>query len=925
MFAVSIIFNAKVRPKPRFSVPLFSNSCYTAAMAEDIRPDPDALLAAIQKSEAATRRGKFKVFLGMAAGVGKTYAMLRAAQRAQREGIQVVVGYVETHGRKETEALLAGLPIIPRRKVEYRGVTLEEMDLDALLARHPQLAVVDELPHTNVPGSRHAKRYQDVIELLDAGIDVYTTMNVQHAESRVDTVRQITGSTVQETVPDSVLDGAEMELIDLPPEDLLKRLDEGKVYLPERAELAMMNFFREGNLNALREMALRLAADHVGQDVHDYLQAMQISGPWRSGHRLLVAVSASPNSPHMIRWTRRLADNLDCPWLAIYVEQPQPLSEENQERLTKHLALARELGAEVMTTADSDIARGILRVARQQNVTQIVVGKPGSDNALDWLAGGRLLRRLVRDSAHIELHIVRPETLEKGQPSSKWNWSWADASPPWQYAAGVSVVSVCTAVNAILLSRVGAQALALIYLLGVVLLAFFVGRGPTLATAAASALMWDYFFLPPRFTFYLTRVEDIMMFGMYFVVAIVLGQFATRVRWQERAERRREERSTALYLLTRDLADAANVDAVVSRLVRQVAQAFQANVAVLLRETDGNLARAAHHASTFAVSEKEQSVAAWAFRFGKAAGRFTDNLPVAAAIYLPLQTTRGPIGVLGVALEGDHQPTLEQRDLLDAYARQAALVLDRLRLDAEAQQAELLAESEKLSKALLNSISHELRTPISAITTAATALVEGRTPESLRDTLAHEIQEGASRLNRLVSNLLDMTRLESGKVKPRLDWCDPADLINVALRQNERELAAHKIVLALQPPLPLVKMDFVLIEQALNNLLLNAAHYTPAGTTVEVKASATADELTIAVSDHGPGLPAESLPHLFEKFYRAPGSPAGGTGLGLSIVKGLVEAHTGQVEARNRPGGGAEFAIHLPIAKHAEPAMDAVV
>ena len=891
-------------------------------MAEDSRPDPDALLAAIQKSEAATKRGKFKVFLGMAAGVGKTYSMLRAAHRAQREGVQVLVGFVETHGRKETEALLAGLTSLPRRKVEYRGVTLEEMDLDALLARHPQLAVVDELPHTNAPGSRHAKRYQDIIELLDAGIDVFTTMNVQHAESRVDTVRQITGSTVQETVPDSVIDCAEMELIDLPPEDLLKRLDEGKIYMPERAEQAMMNFFREGNLNALREMALRLAADHVGQDVHDYLQAMQITGPWRSGHRLLVAVSASPYSPHMIRWTRRLADNLDCPWLAVYVEQPQPLSDENQERLTKHLALARELGAEVITTADAGIARGILRVAHQQNVTQIVVGKPGGDGLLDWFRGGQLLRRLVRESGHIELHIVRPEAVEKGQRKRRWHL--AGESSLWQYGAGLAVVGVCTGFNALLYTHVLPQALALIYLLGVVLLAFGVGRGPTLATATASALLWDYFFLPPRFSFRMEHVEDEMMFGMYFVVALVLGQFASRVRWQERAERRREERSTALYLLTSDLADAADVDEVAQRLVRQVAQAFKAKVAVLLRESGGSLARTAHRASTFPVSEKEQSVAAWAFRFGKAAGRFTDNLPSAAAIYMPLQTNRAPVGVLGVALEGDQQPTLEQRDLLNAYARQAALVLDRLRLDGESQQAQLLAESEKLSKALLNSISHELRTPISAITTAASALVDSKTPAALRDTLAHEIQESAGRLNRLVSNLLDMTRLESGNVKPRLDWCDVADLIDVSLRQNERELSHHHVALSLQQPLPLVRMDFVLIEQALNNLLLNAAHYTPPGTTVEVKASATAEEMTISVADRGPGLPPESLPHVFDKFYRAPGAPAGGTGLGLSIVKGLVEAHGGRVEARNRPGGGAEFSIHLPMAANPAPALEPV-
>ena len=894
-------------------------------MAEDIRPDPDALLAAIQKSEAATKRGKFKVFRGMAAGVGKTYAMLRAGQRAVREGVDVVIGYVETHGRKETEALVGGVPLIARRKVDYRGVTLEEMDLDALLARRPQLALVDELPHTNAPGSRHAKRYQDVIELLDAGIDVYTTMNVQHAESRVDTVRQITGSAVQETVPDSVLDGAEMELIDLPPEDLLKRLDEGKVYVPERAEQAMMNFFREGNLNALREMALRLAADHVGQDVHDYLQAMQITGPWRSGHRLLVAVSASPHSPHMVRWTRRLADNFDCPWVAVYVELPQPLTPEAQERLTQHLALARELGAEIITTADTDVARGLLRVARQQNVTQIVVGKPGTDRALDWFGGGRLLRRLVRESGHIELHVVRPEVAERPQRESR-------AAPGFefsfgQYLAGLGVVAVCTALNIVLDTIAAPHALALVYLLGVVLAALFIGRGPMLATATISALLWDYFFLPPRYSLRMIHGEDIMMFCMYFVVALVLGQLVSRIRWQERAERRREERSTALYMLTRDLADATEVDDVAQRLVRQGEQAFKAKAAILLREPGGALARNAHPASSFAVSDKEQSVAAWAFRFGKTAGRFTDNLPAAAAIYLPLQTNRGAVGVLAVALEGDHQPTLEQRDLLGAFARQAALVLDRLRLDAESQQAQLLAESEKLSKALLNSISHELRTPIAAITAAASALAElkVREPAPLQLTLTQEIQESAARLNRLVGNLLDMTRLESGKVKPRLEWCDVSDLVNVTLRRDERELSKHRVTLSLIQPLPLVKMDFVLIEQALSNLLLNAANYTPAGTSVEVKAAVVGGEMAVSVADRGPGLPEESLPHVFEKFYRVPGAPAGGTGLGLSIVKGLVEAHQGRVEARNRPGGGAEFVIFLPIVGSPEPAVDATV
>ncbi len=892
-------------------------------MAEDNRPDPDALLAAIQKTEAAARRGRLKVFLGMAAGVGKTYAMLRAGQRQLREGRDVVIGYIETHGRKETEALVSGLPLLPRRKLEYRGVALEEMDIDALLSRHPQLALVDELPHTNVPGSRHAKRYQDVTELLDAGIDVFTTMNVQHAESRVDTVRQITGSTVYETVPDSVLDGADIELIDLPPEELLKRLDEGKVYMPERAELAMMNFFREGNLTALREMALRLAADHVGQEVHDYLQAMQITGPWKSGHRLLVAVSGSPFSPHMIRWTRRLADNYDCPWIAVYVEQSRALTEADQARLTENLSLARELGAEVITTADADVARGLLRTAQQQNATQIIVGKPGGGNFIERWKGGRLLRQLVRESGHIDLHVVRPEGSEKAPPPNAWRNLFH--SPLRQYGAAIGVVAACTVLNAALDRFAGSShVLAMIYLLGVVLMASFVGRGPTLLMATASALLWDYLFLDPRFTLYLTHVEDVMMFGMYFVVALVLGQLVSRMRGQERAEIRREERSTALYLLTRDLADAADVDDMAKRLLRQVEKAFKCSAALLLRNSDNELSTKAHPASGYAVSDKEQSVAAWACRFGKPAGRFTDNLPASEALYVPLMTQNGAIGVLALKLDGPNPPALEQRDLLEAFARQAALVLDRFRLSAQAEQARLVSESEKLSKALLNSISHELRTPIAAITTATTALAELKPIQSdkLQSTLAGEIQESASRLNRLVSNLLDMTRLESGKVKPHMEWCDVADLVQVALRHNDRILAGHKVELRIARPLPLVKMDFILMEQALNNLLFNAAVYTPPGTTVDVSALSTGGEIIISVSDRGPGLPPESLPHLFEKFYRAPGTPAGGTGLGLSIVKGFVEAHGGRVEAENRSGGGAQFTIHLPVQEAPAPALE---
>jgi len=881
--------------------------CAQLASLADETPEGRSvvLLAAIEKEAAAQRRGRLKVFLGLSAGVGKTYAMLEAAHRARREGRDVVIGYVETHGRAETDALLAGLPLIPRRKVEYRGVTPEEMDIDAVLARRPQLALVDELAHSNAPGSRHTKRYQDAVELLDAGVDVYTTLNVQHVESRADTVRQITGASIRETVPDSVLDGAEMEVVDLPPDELLKRLDEGKVCLPDRAEAAMMNFFRLGNLTTLREMALRLAAERVGQDVRDYMQAMQIAGPWKSGHRLLVAVSASPYSANLVRWRRRQADSLDCPWLAVHIERPEALTEEAQARLTHNLALARELGAEVITTADADVVRALLRVARQHNVTQIIVGKPGGLRLLERLRGATFLQRLIAASGDIDVNVVRVERADAGAKGP----SFAPALEPQlrQYAIGVGAVALATALNAALDAFIGYYALALIYLLTVVALALFLARGPVFLAATLSALLWNFFFLPPRHTFAIRSVQDALMFGMYFAVALVLGQLTARIRAQERAERRREKRSTALYLLTRDLADAATVDELSQRLVAQVGREFERTVALLLGEADGNLARNPHPASTLAVTEKEQSVAAWAFRFARAAGRFTDNLPLSEALHLPLVTKQGAIGVLSVKLASDEPPTLEQRDLLDAFARQATLVLDRLRLAAEAEQARVVAESERLSKALLNSVSHELRTPIAAITTAASALDgigPGGQPELAR-ALTREIQTSTARLNRLVANLLDMTRLESGHVKPRLEWCDVRDLVNAAVNKTQKELAQHKVAVSLAPDLPLVKLDAVLMEQVLLNLLVNAACYTPPGTLVELAASAADQELSLSVADRGPGLPPDSVPHVFEKFYRVPGAPAGGAGLGLSIVKGFTEAQGGRAEAANREGGGA--------------------
>ena len=876
-------------------------------MNDGERPNPDALLAAIQSDAARKKRGRLKVFLGMCPGVGKTYAMLEAAQRELKNGRDIVIGYVETHGRKETDALTNGLPLIPRKISEHRGVALTEMDLDAVISRRPQLALVDELAHTNAPGSRHPKRWQDVNELLDAGIDVFTTLNVQHIESRADTVRQITGTEIRETVPDSLLDTAELELVDLPPAELISRLQQGKVYLPERAASAAQNFFREANLTALRELSLRLVADHVSVDTQEFHRAQAGAGAWKTGHRLMVAVSASPLSESLIRWTRRMADSLQCPWLAVHVENSRSLDDAAQSRLEKNLALARTLGAEVIDTTDDNLARGLLRIARQNNVSQIIVGKPAANNLLEWFRAGKLLRQLTRDSGDIDLQVVRAE--KSGVPPPRARWRWRLQSDGKQYTVAAVTLAVVGLLNVLLAQFTGPRVPGFVFLLAVVLLALFLGRGPVLFAGAASALAWNYFFLPPRFTFVITSTEDGILFGLYFVVAIVLGQLVARIRTQELAERQREERATALYQLTREFAQAGSRDEIVWQLVAEVNRVFQADAAVLLPEKNS---MAAHPDSSFALTEKELHVAEWSLLNRQAAGKFTDNLPGAEALHLPLMTERSVIGVLSVNLPEKTFP-LARRDLLEAYARQAALVLDRVALRAAGEQSKLVAESERLSNALLNSISHELRTPLAAITSAASALAEAKNADSNFDRkMVAEIQEASARLNRLVGNLLDVTRLESGHVRPKLDWCDVGDLVQTTVRSLENELAGREIEIEVAEKIPLARLDFTFMQQALSNLLLNAVVHTPVGTPILLQARHETDWLTFSVADNGPGLSPELLPRIFDKFFRAPNAPAGGSGLGLAIVKGFVEAHKGQISAANRPGGGAIFTIKIP-------------
>ncbi|MBL8162068.1 MAG: sensor histidine kinase KdpD, partial [Anaerolineae bacterium] len=782
---------------------------------DDYRPDPDALLAAIQKQEERQQRGKLKIFFGMAAGVGKTYAMLEAARRLKAEGVDVVVGYVETHKRAETEMLLAGLEMVARQQVSYRGTLMEEMDTDAILRRQPHTVLVDELAHTNVPGVRHVKRYQDVQELLEAGINVYTTVNVQHFESRADAVRQITGITVHETVPDSILDLAdEIELIDLSPEELRKRLAEGKVYTPERIETAASNFFRMGNLTALREMALRLTAERVDHQLQDYMRVKQIAGPWKSGERLLVAVGPSPFSERLIRWTRRMAYNLEAPWLAAYIETPDEVTIEQKERLAENLALVRSLGGEVVVTSGSNVSDGLLRLARQRNVTQIVVGKPLRHPVQDFLRGGSLVDHLIRASGDIDIYVVtgdKPEAEQAGRftvPTGNSIWT--------QYVLAAGLVAAATALNLIALPLIGYQAVGLIELLAVLLIAIYIGRGPALLAAAVSAISWNFLFIEPRFTFEITRAEDVILFVLYFAIAIFTGNLTARLRTQERQARSNADRTMALYTLAHEIAAAVNMDDVLRTAVAQIGRVFDAEVAVLLPQA-GQSPLTPHACSTLTLDEKEFSVGLWASDNGKPAGRFTDTLPLSTVQFIPLNTATRTVGVIGIRSRQAERLSFDQEALLETFINQIALVIERELLDEAAEQAAMLRESERLYTALLNSISHELRTPIATISGAASGLLNPVTASTSanRAALTLDIQTAAERLNRLVENLLDMSRLESGRLKLKREWCDVRDLLGAAVQRMGAGLGERPIHIDCPADLPLVEMDFVLIEQVI--------------------------------------------------------------------------------------------------------------
>jgi two-component system sensor histidine kinase KdpD len=880
-------------------------------MADHARPDPDAILAELRQASESSR-GRLTVFLGMCPGVGKTYTMLQYARRRQGDGVNVLVGVVETHGRHETEALLDGLPVMARCTVEYRATKFQEMDLDAILERRPELVLVDELAHTNVPGSRHPKRYQDVFELLDAGISVYTTLNVQHIESRVDVVRQITGVTVRETVPDSVLDRAdEIQLVDLTPDQFRERLEEGKVYLGEMAQAAAVNFFKLENLAALREMALRFVAERANEDLRGAMRDRKISGPWKSGERLLVAVGPNAHAESLIRWTRRVAGELDCQWLAVHVEPDVQLESAIKEEVTRNLSLARQLGGDVITTSGRHVAEAILRIAREQNVSQIVVGKPTRSPWLHWLTGRSPAYDLIRRSGYIDVYVVQPEKERSKARSARMLMQ--TAMPVNEFVAAGAVTLLVTLAAWLLAPITGHQSIALLYLLLVVALALILSRGPVLAVAAAGALLWNLLFTEPRFTFYIEEFDDAMMFAMFFIVALAMGHLTSRLRRSEIAERQRERRTAALYALAHQAAFATDLDTGLRAAVNLIESIFATKAALLLRQPDHTLSNVPHPASSLSLSEKEKGVAAWAFSRRMPAGKFTDTLPDSESLHLPLQGRTAVMGVLSVRPPAEKSFDLTERDLLEAFAVLIGLVLEKDHIIEAFKHAEILEASEHLRRALLESVSHELKTPLSAVQAGVDALVRRTDDNEKRQSTIREIQVAVRRLHRVINNLLNMTRIESGVIQPKLDWCDVGELIQAAVELAGEVVGEHQVIIDVEQSLPMVKVDQPLLEQCVCNLLLNAASNSPLGTKIIVRARIRDEQLMLSVLDEGKGIREENLKRVFKMFYRGPDAPPGGTGLGLAIVDGFVRAHRGSVRAANRETGGAELVITIPV------------
>jgi len=894
-------------------------------LSDDHRPSPDALL------EQAVReaRGRLKIFLGAAPGVGKTYEMLTAGRARLRDRVDVVIGVVETHGRAETRALIRGLEVIPRRSIDYRGQVLDEMDFEAIIERRPDLVLVDELAHTNAPGSRHPKRYLDVLELLERGIDVYTTLNIQHVESLNDVVAQITRIRVRETVPDSLIDRADdIEIIDLTPDDLIKRLHEGKVYLPKTASRAIRNYFSPGNLTALRELALRRTAQRVDQQLLNHMQANAIQGPWPSGERVLVCVRPGTRGASLVRYAKRQADRMRAPWAALHVETVQTAnaSDEEKNQVAATLRLAEQLGAEIVTLPGQNIANEVLRYAGTHNYSHIIIGRSNRPKWREWLTGS-VAFELIRNSGDISVHVIsgrEPDSApERGVTTQD------DAPSLRPFIAALAWVSVATLIGQLLARTLDVQNIALVFLMAVLTSAATVGLWPALLSSVMGALAFNFFFLDPTYTFTIRDPEGVLALMFFLGAAVITSNLTARVQRQAHAAQNRARTTERLYMFSKRLSVAATLDDVLWVIVNQMATMLGVNAVILLPEGSSVSVRAGFPPDD-TLDDGDIAAAHWAWEHNRPAGRGAETLPGARRLYLPLRTGRVTVGVVG--LDSDKagpllSPTTQR--LFEALADQAALAIERIMLVDDLDRARLAAEADRLRSALLTSVSHDLRTPLAGIVGAASTLREyyDQVSADQRTDLLQTVQTESDRLGRYIGNLLDMTRIESGLTEPNSTLVDLDEIVGATVERARKILKNHTLTLKIEQDLPMLRLDPVLTEQVLFNLIDNARKYSPEGSTIKIEAWRERKWILLHVLDEGPGIPEADTDRIFDMFYRVKKGDhvQAGTGLGLSICRGFIEAMGGSITAENlKQGRGAKFTIRLPALPEPDEVTEAV-
>ncbi|MDO9182266.1 MAG: sensor histidine kinase KdpD [Bacteriovorax sp.] len=877
-------------------------------MNEIGRPDPDKLLAQLKKEEIKNKKGSFRIFFGMCPGVGKTYAMLGAAQEQYRIGKKILVGVVETHGRIETEKMLEGLTLIPQRSVSYRNKIIFELDIDKILEIRPDIVLIDELAHTNAPGSRHNKRYQDVIEILDAGISVYTTLNVQHIESRADIVQQITGIQVRETVPDSLWDLADqVELIDISPQELIKRLKDGKVYLGDRALRAEENFFKEAYLIALREISLRFTAEKVDHDLQGHLSIKQLSSPWNTNERLMVAVSHSPHSAKLIRSARRMAFSLEAPWIAIHIDNGIILNPFDQSTLLQNMNLAQELGAELISLYDSDVVAALNRVALEKNVTQIILGRP------ERRTFKTLLNKLIQNTQFVDIHIIRQEKDSAELKNKRIFSVSADAftNGPVPYFHTLYFLAFVTLVSYFLNPFLGYRAIGFIYLMAVIVIGFRSTLGPILFSAFSGGLIWNYIFIPPVFTFNISETEDKMMSIAFLLIGILSGFLARKTKTKEKLLILRENKTHILFDLLKDFSSAMSIQALCNLAEKNIQNLFNAPIKILIANEKNLISRKT--INTGDISSKEFALALWSFDNKKPAGWSTQTLSESRCMSMPLIVPGKVLGIILFYPELKNNLTIEEKNLLNSICIQLGNAIEHLMLQEQKQDIKLLQESEKLHQTLLNSISHEMRIPLTSIMGSVSALQDTNVQNDPKkiNILNTELLDSCERLNSVIENILDMNRLNSGLLTLKKEWVEVADVIESVISQIK--LKGHKIELIEKSSKVYLSCDERLLEHALMNLFFNAIAYSHNSSTITVEIERLYKKILINVLDEGLGIPNDKLALIFDKFYRLPGSPTGGVGLGLSIVKGIVEAHNGTIYAHNRiDKQGTIFTIELP-------------